>query len=130
MDYMKVVKARWESLPINNDFEISITNVLSQINIIIKDENNNYKLIDNVLDEVRKSFKILSRQNRIDYDEIRDKYIKTDDNNYVISEIHCYDRNLIEERIKHRNIIMYYVCNKLAGIREGMNLYSYIINKI
>jgi hypothetical protein len=121
MDCMKTVEHRYLDMSINNDFS-SIEDALKQINITLKDENNNCKSIDNILIEVIKSFKIMNNQNEKDYKEIKDKYIKEHED--YIEQIHCYDRDVLENQIKNRNILMLYTCNKLAGIRKGNELYK------
>jgi sulfur relay (sulfurtransferase) DsrF/TusC family protein len=125
MDCIKTVGHRFLAMSINKDFS-PIEQALKQINVTIKDENNNCKSIDNILSEVLKQFKSMNIQNKQDDKEIHNKYIKEYDD--YIEQIYCHERDLLEDEIKNRNILMLYTCNKLTGIRQGHELYKRLTN--
>jgi hypothetical protein len=101
---------------------INIQNVLAEINITTCLPNGDVRNIDEVLVDISNTFKKFNADNKKDKKVIQDKY--TENHGSYISQIYCHERDILENSIKIKQIIMADICQKLAGVRKSNELYK------
>lgn len=102
--------------------EIHVQDVLAKINIVTHLPNGDIRNIDEVLIDISNTFKKFNSEIKKDKKEIVDKYYYFNEDG-VQCQIYCHERDVIENSISIKQIIMTDICQKLAGIRKSSELY-------
>jgi hypothetical protein len=105
-----------------------VQDTLMKIGITTKLPNGYPKSFSEVMIDLSNIFKNLQAENKMKRKEIIDKfYLKSE--NGTPYQIHCYERDMLENIIKTNKILMVDVCQKLAGVRNSNKLHV-LLNKM
>lgn len=100
----------------------SIQETLSKVGISTLLPNGQMKSFNDVMIELSNMFKIFQAENKSNKKEILNKFYSWNEDG-TQSQIYCHERALLENKITNNNILMKYICNKLAGIRKSNELH-------